>query len=234
MALIEKLQDIKAIKDEIKNSIENKGVDTTNSTFADYPELIESIQSGSGDVALGTITSWQYLFYLGRLLDSFETIKKSSGKITTMDSAFYNATNSNTLLRDDSLIYDFDDVDLSSCTNFNNTFYSTGETWGFYGNVLNIDMSNVTNIGTGTFQNTDNLKRLTFKGSFGGNSSNASLTLTISQAGLDKDAIIELFESIKENVNGKTRTIRINSSIYNELTEDEIAIATDKGYTISA
>lgn len=195
--------------------------------------LVES-GAGGGSGELATITDWQYMFYGGRLLRMFKDIAKASGKVTSMSNAFYNATNTDTTLRDDTLVYDFKDVDLSSCTNFSNTFYGTGKAWGFYGNVLNIDMSSVTTISTGTFQNTDNLKRLTFKGSFGGNSTTSSLTLTLSQTGLDKNAIIELFESIKENVNGKTRTIKINSSIYNELTEDEIAIVTDKGYTISA
>lgn len=234
MALLEKLQDIKIIKDEIKNSIENKGVDTTNSTFADYPGLIDSIQAGGGSVELATITDWQYMFYDGRLLRVFKDIAKASGKVTSMNNAFHNATITDATLRDDTLVYDFKDIDLSSCTDFTNTFYAIAKNWGFYGSVLNIDMSNVTTISTGTFQNTDNLKRLTFKGSFGGNSTTSSLTLTLSQTGLDKNAIIELFESIKENVNGKTRTIKIISSIYNELTEDEIAIITDKGYTISS
>lgn len=47
MAIIDKLQDILEIKNNIKNSLTNKGAILTNKDFVDYPVIIDNLQTSS-------------------------------------------------------------------------------------------------------------------------------------------------------------------------------------------
>lgn len=78
------------------------------------------------------------------------------------------------------------------------------------------------------------LKKIIFNGSFGGNTSTSSLTLELDKLeSMTKDSYIEMFNSLSINKNKKTRTFVINETIYDTMTEDELAIAEDKGYTVT-
>ena len=196
--------------------------------------LVESGAGGSGELDFGLLTSWQYLFNNGRFMPIFKEMKKQSGTITSMERAFNNCcANGNEIYRDESLIYDFDDLDLSQCSSFVYCFNGNSHYYTLHGSILNFDMSKNTQSGAYTFYMCQHIKRLTFKGSFGGEVTSSSLTLDIDELALDHDAMIELFNSIKENASGKTRIFKIKSAIYDSLTEDEISIMTNKGYTIT-
>ena len=85
----------------------------------------------------------------------------------------------------------------------------------------------------------DRLKALTFKGSFGGLSTSNSLTLKLPGAagdsyGYNYNAFIETINSVSENTSGKTRIFSVPSVIYDQLTDEDIEIATSKGYDISS
>ena len=294
MALLEKLQDIKIIKDEIKNSIENKGVDTTNAAFADYPELIESIQSGGGS------EDWRFsgVTYLFDYLDNYdntlafdEIIKHFPEQPTSLKYTFRSnfsdpwITNEQfkkitelDLTQCKALNYAFQglgfelygkyDLYLPNCTDMSSAFYmwksnrsgytnpngqvsldfhgTTGKVAMFsscfgsngssylsnFGEILNINMDSCINCSS--IVTYSNVTRFTFAGSLGSLSTSSSLTLDLSSTKMDYVGVLETFNTISENTSEKTRTIRVKSQIYDVLTEDDFAIATNKGYTITS
>lgn len=294
MALIENLQDIKSIKEEIRTSIENKGVDTTNSTFFDYPELIDSIQAGGGEEY--TIEDCNYLFIAGSRLDVIDKWFKYI-KPTTAIYMFGATANSSSNATLEQLNY-INRIDFTKCTKMNdflsNTTYNnfpeeivlnipscttldsflkgyagtknlkkvilknsnkvTDWDQCFYTGFntdsdernkkieeIELDMSgctscnNIFNMTSNTYSGCKYLRKIIFTGSFGGSSSTSSLTFNISKLeSMTKEGIIEMFESLGTNTNKKTRIIQINANIYSTMNEDELAIATNKGYTITS
>ena len=147
-------------------------------------------------------------------------------------------------------------INVPKCVNMGNAFYyfntplANLDFGGTTGNVvdynatfnnckikgiLNINMDKISN--NYTFFSSSFFDRLTFKGTFGGQAATPSLTLNLSQlnsnANYNKDAFIETITSLSPNESGKTRIIKIKAAIYDTLTEEEMAIATNKGYTIS-
>ena len=50
MTVADKLLQLNQVKQDIKAAIENKGVDLTGVTFADYANKISDISSGDGEV----------------------------------------------------------------------------------------------------------------------------------------------------------------------------------------
>ena len=122
-------------------------------------------------------------------------------------------------------------------TGFNNT----GDRYQKKIEEIELDMSACTNCTyffnspTATLSNCMYLTKIVFTGSFGGNSTTSTLTLDMSKLeGMTKDGFVAMFESLGENTNGKTRIIQISAAIYDTMSEDELSIATDKGYTITS
>lgn len=118
-------------------------------------------------------------------------------------------------------------------TSFNSTFRGQSGHTQLIKEITNINLDKVTDVSF-MFYNANALLKLTFQGSFGGLSTSSSLTLDLTETILEHDAIIETFTTIGENTNAKTRIIELSSDLYSTLTEDEIAIATNKGYTITS
>ena len=295
MALIENLQDIKAIKEEIKTSIENKGVDTTNSTFADYPELIDSIETGGGEVDFA-ITNCRDLFIGGERTEELSTFYKIVKPIDGY--RMFGASSNTTCATSQEELNYINKIDFSECTSLANGFgrvsysnfpselildlpnclsvdsifygyalcYNTKKVvfknsnkvtdWDycFYGGLnsnldnrnkkieeIELDMSactnctNFFNMTSHTYSGCMYLSKITFTGSFGGDSNTNTLTLDLSKLeAMTKDSFVSMFESLGTNTNGKTRIIQISTTIYDTMTEDELAIATSKGYTITS
>ena len=99
--------------------------------------------------------------------------------------------------------------------------------------ILNINMDSVT-LSTDTFYNSQ-FTRLTFDGSFGGLSTTSSLTINLSSNNnLTLEAFLETMQTISANTNGKTRIIKLPSSLYNSLTDEILDLADVKGYTLSS
>lgn len=122
----------------------------------------------------------------------------------------------------------------SNVVNFNSSFGSNNSrNLSNIGGILNINMDKCTN--STSVVSYSNISRFTFSGSFGGLSTSSTLTLDFSTyTKMDYSGIIETFNTISENTNGKTRIIKLSSVLYSTLTEDELAIATNKGYTITS
>ena len=75
-------------------------------------------------------------------------------------------------------------------------------------------------------------------GTFGNNSTTESLTLDLCQiwtssATSNVTRYTNLANSIGNNTSGLTRNIKLNTNLYNVLTDEQKAILTDKGYTIT-
>lgn len=107
---------------------------------------------------------------------------------------------------------------------------------------IELDMSGCTSCSSFISHNTHTissgcmyLKKITFTGSFGGDSTTSTLTLYLANLeAMTKDAFVDMFTSLGENTNGKTRIIQISTAIYDTMSEEELAIATNKGYTITS
>ena len=118
-------------------------------------------------------------------------------------------------------------------TTFSNCFGSNGSSYlSNFGEILNINMDSCTNCSS--IVTYSNVTRFTFDGSLGGLSTSSSLILDLSSTKMDYVGVLETFNTISENTSGKTRTIRVKSQIYDVLTEDDFAIAINKGYTITS
>ena len=162
-------------------------------------------------------------------------------KCTNLSYTFRSLNKGQTQLEDnEGIILDFNGS-TSNVTNMMNSFI--GYTTSSYNKgakireIKNLNMDKVTSCNYMIGYN-DNLRRLTFSGSFGGKSTTATLTLdfTYGMSGgcvLDHDGIVEMFNSLSNNINGKTRIFKVNQDVYDSLTNEEIEIATSKGYTIS-
>ena len=99
--------------------------------------------------------------------------------------------------------------------------------------LLNINMSKCTS--NNALYNCYALEKLTFSGSFGGLSTTTSLTLDLSRCTLlTLDSFLETMQTISANTNGKTRIIKLSSSLYNSLTDEILDLADEKGYTLSS
>lgn len=75
-------------------------------------------------------------------------------------------------------------------------------------------------------------------GTFGNKSSAASLTLNFSMIWTSNSAgninrYTNFANSIGNNTSGNTRTIKINTNLYNGLSDEQKSILTDKGYTLT-
>lgn len=226
-SLTENTSRIANAKENIKTSIQNHGIDILDTdkieSYAEKVDLIANLKNED---------QFCYLFKNGRFLDQFNNIiAQSDGVILDCTGMFHNICLKDTTYRD----YDFQNLNLSKCTNFYDCFTGGADWWTVRGKILNFDMSSVENCNY-TFNTCTYLTALTFKegATFGGNSSSASLTLDLSQTALDKTSFKGLIDSISINNSRKTRIFKVKSALYTELTDEILDIADEKNYTIAS
>ena len=156
-------------------------------------------------------TTLYYFAYGYGLSDATSITFLNSNKVTNFQQIFYSGFNKEadaqnkamTILR----------WDMSACTNCNNVFCAASHTYSGCKFLNTIDFMG---------------------GSFGGNSTTSSLTLDLSKLeSMTKESFINMFNSLGTNKNGKTRIFKINQTIYESMSEEELGIATGKGYTVS-
>ena len=149
-------------------------------------------------------------FFNSNPINTNKVIFKNSNNVTNWSRCFYTGNN-NSNEENQKKIREIE-LDMSSCENCSNFFNSS----------------------TSNYSNCPYLQRIIFTGSFGGNSTTSSLTLDLSKLeSMSKGSYIDMFTSLGENTNQNTRIFKINKNIYNKMSKDELAIATNKGYTIS-
>ena len=81
--LIDNLNQIASIKSDIKSAIENKGVDMTGLSFADYPGAISSIQTGGTFVTETLNVSVNNTYYPGQGVDGFSQVVVNVPQVVT-------------------------------------------------------------------------------------------------------------------------------------------------------
>lgn len=257
MSVADKLNTLQTIKANIKTAIENKGVDVGDAPFTDYASKIDGIEGGSSDGGETTI-----LKLGGQSQQNFSGFN-IQGKLkiecatATEYIKFYMATFSNPngveILNSNSLdstydMYRYSNIvepylfDTSNVTDMSSMFYGcselqaipqfitsnvTGMTSMFDGcskleTIPLLDTSNVTNMSNMFW----GCSKLTNIGGFQG----LKINIDLSDSSLiTRESMLNIFNTIGE----ASKTITISQNVADRLTDEDKAIATNKGWTIS-
>lgn len=225
-SLTENVSRIKNASEKVKISLTAHGIDLDENELIDsYVLKLEKLLNIKNE------TQFCYMFKNGRFLNQFDDlISQCNAQVLDCTGIFHNICLNDQTYR----TYDFQNLDLSQCTNFYDAFTGGADWWTLRGDIINFDMSKVDNCNY-TFNTCTYLDNLTFKegASFGGNSDNSSLTLDLSQTNINIEGLGKLFESISINTKGNTRIIKIKSSVYDQITDDILLLSIDKDYTIT-
>ena len=212
-----------AAKTAIAQSISNKGVEcSADDKLSSFAEKIDSITTGStggtGDkIMLTNGTKFAYS-------TAFDPTLYDVSNITDMSEMFYRCSGLTGEL-------DVSSWDVSNVTNM-------GSMFSFCLGLTSLDLS-TWNLGNvyialgGMFNNCTSLANLQLN-DLGHHQSCTSLDLSTCSA-LTKDSILFLFNNAFDRATaGYTSafTIKLNAATKALLTEDEIAIATNKGFTV--
>ena len=144
MTIANKLNKLLETKENIKQSIANKGVEITDDTvFAEYPSLIDSIEVGGGNsgdiesvwnIVTNNGTRFDYLLYNCNSLYSLDLSNLDTSNGTTMKNMFYNCNKLMYLTLGNNF-------NTSNVTNMSYMFYSCQSLTTL--DVSNFDTSNV-------------------------------------------------------------------------------------------
>lgn len=188
-------------------------LDLTNVTSCYDMFKTSSLLKVTGDLIfdIPKCTTLYYFAYGYGLSDATSITFLNSNKVTNIQQIFYGGFNKDTDAQNKRMTVLR--WDLSACTNCNNVFFSASHTYSGCKFLHTIDFMG---------------------GSFGGNSTTSSLTLDLSKLeSMTKESFINMFNSLGTNTKAKTRIFKINQAIYESLSEEELGIATGKGYTVS-
>ena len=213
-------------------SVDLSGIANLSSYFRESVNLVEFGEEGK-EVDLSAATTVNTLFADSKLLEriainaplcadfnsfasSCESLKYASinttSANTSMNNAFQYCGNLTTVDFPNGMHFETNGSMIRSFTDCNSLVSINGI----------IDITNVTNIGS-SFDNCDKLKDMKLKGL------NASLVLR--SPALSKESLLYLFNNAVYQVT--TRSLYLNKAVVDQLTSDEIAIITTKGFTIS-
>lgn len=176
-----------------------------------FPKISDEVMTININLDLSNIKSLNYFF------GSFNRLYSSSYLSAAQKTKFIMDFNGST----------------GNVTNFSYGLRSSSADTGTV-EILNINMNKASNV-TATMDSQAGLTRLTFKGSFGGNSTSSSLTLELQNSKkLTVDAFLETMQTISTNTNGRTRVFKLPSALYESLTDEIWDLADEKGYTIAS
>lgn len=193
------------------------------------------------------VTTMDNMFY-GSKMDELNISSLNTSNVTNMNSMFYNCTNLTTI--------DLSNFDTSKVTTMKELFYNCNNL--ISSDLSNFDTSKLTSIGylfyscfklqscdmsTWDLTNVSNINYM-FNGcsalidlklnDLGHNEVTSSLSLN-SSSKLSKDSVLFLFNNAFDRKTAgytKAFTITLNAATKALLTDDEIAIATNKGFTV--
>lgn len=255
MTIANCLTSINNTKQEIATSINNKGGSITSATpFADYAAAIDNLPSGGSAPIL--FDTWYHIAGAGngdkerigfRAANTFqEYLEKlisatdfSNPNVFSCAYAFWATCYSNTIQLPTRQIgaiaagfdLDFNNAQLGSCKYFQYMFGANTTDSNYKGKILNLDLSSAENV-TGIFQQGGGIREITLKGSFGGNSSVATLDLDISScSGMQTLAMEQFLLSIQANNSGNTRNIKLSNAQYVQV-QGYSAMMQSKGYNL--
>ena len=199
--------------DNVITTEDINNLDLTNVTTCYNMFKTSTFTRVTGDLVFNIpkCTSLYYFAYGYGLGDVTSITFLNSNKVTNWQQCFYSGFNKEADAQNKKI--EILRWDMSACTNCNNVFCAASHTYSGCKFLHTID-----------FQG----------GSFGGSSSISTLTLDLSKLeSMTKESFINMFNSLGTNKNGKTRIFKINQTIYESMSEEELAIATGKGYTVS-
>ena len=198
-------------------------------------QFLTSLDVSSFDTS--NVTTMSYMFYNCSRLTSIDVSNWDTSNVTTMSYMFYSCSK----LKE----FDLSMFNLNNCDNIMYMF-------GGCASLLKLRLPDIPKSSSSSIQmlNSACSKCNDFQfvngGTFVNNSTSSSLTLSLVYiwkgaadaiaTGHDKTNgfFYEAFaNSIGENTSGKTRTIKLYTTLYNSLSDEQKALLTDKGYTIS-
>ena len=167
------------------------------------------------------VTGMSYMFYDCSSLTSLDLSSFDTSNVTGMSYMFYDCSSLTSL--------DLSSFDTSKVTGMSYMFYDCSSLTSL--DLSSFDTSSLASYELGTnnmFYNCIKLKTLT-KGSF----KNLKFSLDLSPCVvLSKQSVVDLFDSIGSTNRGATITLA--RAVYSQLSEDEIKVATDKGWTVAS
>lgn len=180
------------------------------------------------DVTLPTLENTTYMFYsCSTLTDVNLKGILGSGTVTNMSFMFYQCS-------------DITELDFAECNTSNvQTVSSSFARMSELISLLNLDLSGVTSTSYLNFfgsYTANNVKNITFKqgATFGKTTQSAEIILNLTRAtAFDTDGYVNMINSLGTNETGCIRTIKLYTELYNALTDEHKALATDKGYNLS-
>lgn len=258
MSIADKLNTLQTIKTNIKTAIENKGVDVGDAPFTEYSNKIANIEGGSSELeqTITLIPTYNYSLQLqqcktegiieidcknltktpifgGLLFSNRGGLKmKNTSNLTVCQQMYYNTNVVEPFL-----------FDTSNVTDMTNMFYGCGN----LETIPQFNTSNVTDM-TSMFYNCGNLEtlpllnmskvssnnsmfkyctKLTNLGGFEG--LKIDINLSASEL-ITRQSMLNVFNTIGE----ANSTITIHQNVADRLTDEDKAIATNKGWTITA
>ena len=83
-----------------------------------------------------------------------------------------------------------------------------------------------------------NLKHFTFKDAFYSTACTSAVTINMTrlnglEEGDETTGVVEMFNSLPENTTSYTHVIKLNTNVYNLLSDATKSIATNKGYSLT-
>ena len=230
-SLAENIKVLYDIKDNIKSSIENKGVVVGDVPFTEYPSKIDEITTGTlmqpnkdwkprfgyykfaggGGLTLDcqSIYDLDYLFYCAYFVDSEVPKLINTSHLVSMDHIFYSCSN----------MIEAPYFSTEGMTIMNHSFYGCQqlETIPLY------DMSNVVQA-EHMMYGCYNLKNI-------GGFVNLKVNMDLSTSRyITRESMLNVIKYLVDDGYGHKLTIHQN--VYDRLTEEDIAMATGKSWTI--
>lgn len=239
--IADKLNALVGAKNDIKTALESKGVSPTGG-LSTYADAIRSIESGSGG---GTISKWVDGWRLG--WSSFvEAPMLDTSDITDMDFMFYACMELKSVpLYNTSKVTDMSNMfegcrSLTTVPQFDTSKVMTMKEM-FYDcknltSVPKLDASNVYNM-LSTFDGCENLTDIGGFYNLGKSWYLGNLYYTFAFCNnITRDSVLNIFNNLYDRTNGDYETIKIHfpQSVINRLSNEDIAIATNKGWIVGA
>ena len=200
-----------------------------------YCKNLKSLDISKFDTS--AVTDMRSMFNSCSSLTSLDLSNWDTSNVTNLSFTFYNCSKLKEI--------DLSTLNLIKCDNISYAF-------GYCSGLLKLRLPDIPKSSSSLIQmfNVACSKCNDFKfvngGTFGNKSTSSSLTLSLVDiwrgsadaiaTGHDKTNgfFYEAFaNSIGENTSGKTRTIKLYTTLYNSLTYEQKALLTDKGYTLS-
>lgn len=249
MSIATEIQRLQTAKADIKNAIEEKGVEVGDGLIDTYAEKIAEISGGSGDVVdlaryasvvrfgssdwakeettitLERAKTLEYFWYGFKDTVVKHLIVNCLTPITTMLRAFYLSIDSSPYAPN-SIEHITINADTSLCTTYQQTFVNMRNLKIIDGIPLDLSSASASNI----FSGVPNVEKISF--------AKETIKINLSVSGLSKLSVESLLSILYglynygEDTSGTTHTLTLGATNLAKLTDEQKAIATEKGWSL--